>query len=174
MAPIIGNRYTTTVMQRALTYVEALDQGKTSIEAYQIAHPQAKRNTAISHTYQYKLTPQVSEAIQIFYKHKLPAWCRDKAGRASMLSTITDKTINDPETLDIARKSIVDIDKILDPTPDRPQGPSVVIDMRSIIINDKQAKSLSNTKLQDHTITTDLTPTPPEGEGLEQDGSHVA
>src|SRR3990167_11398775 len=119
--------YTSPAIQVAIVYVKSLDEGKNHIESYLISHPQAKESTAKAHTYTYRHSPQVKDAIEIYYKTKLPAWASTKQGRADKLSAITDMTINDPETIETARKSIVDIDRVLDPVADRLQGPSIII-----------------------------------------------
>ena len=154
--------YTSPAIQVAIVYVKSLDEGKNHIESYMISHPQAKESTARAHTYTYRTSGAVRDAVSMYYGAKMPTWAQSKSGRAHKLSTITDKTINDPDMIETARKSIVDIDKILDPTPDRPQGPSVVIDMRSIVVNQAQARSL----IDKSTIAKE-TPLPHAGGGEE-------
>ena len=119
--------YTSPAIQVAIVYVKSLDEGKNHIESYMISHPQAKESTARAHTYTYRTSGAVRDAVSMYYGAKMPTWAQSKTGRAHKLSTITDKTINDPDTLDIARKTIVDIDRVLDPLETK-----INIDARSI------------------------------------------
>ena len=170
MANMIANHYPNTAIQRALEFVDALDQGKSIIDAYMIAHPNAKHKTALGYAYTYKLSAPVKDATQSYYQGRLPPWASNKAGRAKMLSDITIKTINDPDTIETARKAIVDIDKILDPGPDRMQGNTINIDMRSIVVNAKQYQSLMTKPSQ----PTDQPPAPGQGGRTAENGSPVA
>ena len=121
--------YTSPSIQQAIKYVQALDNGQNHIEAYLISHPLAKRSTAVAHTYTYRTSGPVRDAVSIYYGAKMPTWAQSKSGRAHKLSTITDKTINDPDMIETARKSIVDIDRVLDPIETK-----ISVDNRSVTL----------------------------------------
>ena len=152
---VIKSVYSSTTLQRAMAFVQAMDNGSAVEASYLISHPNCKPSSARVLAWAYRSSDQVSQAISIYYKHHLPAWAQSKEGRACKLNDIVELCKNDKDVIDTARKAIMDVDHILEPR-DKPQGSTVNIDMRSIILNDKQANSLSHKAI-------DQAPLPPTG-----------